>query len=151
MPGTVITAIIFPGWTQKVTPSCIVMTTSLKAVSDTSSPKNASKLIIRRFYPGNRLRRSGNGVDAIFTQEYAYPQSSSPGHGMRRDCDFYSGSGELEELRFFTFDEASSRRLATITAKILNEFRGWLGMSPAEREARELICFRGMDNRLPEL
>jgi hypothetical protein len=24
-------------------------------------------------------------------------------------------------------------------------------MSPAERERRELVCFRGMDNRLPEL
>ena len=61
------------------------------------------------------------------------------------------GSGELEELRFFTLDEASGHRLATITARILSEFRGWLAMSPAEREARELICFRGMDNRLPEL
>ncbi len=61
------------------------------------------------------------------------------------------GSGELEELRFFTLDEAPGHRLATITAKILAEFRGWLAMSPAEREARELVCFRGMDNRLPEL
>ena len=61
------------------------------------------------------------------------------------------GSGELEELRFFTLDETSAHRLATITAKILAEFRGWLAMSPAEREARELICYRGMDNRLPEL
>ncbi|MBD0271732.1 MAG: NUDIX domain-containing protein [Acetobacteraceae bacterium] len=61
------------------------------------------------------------------------------------------GSGELEELRFFALDEAFGHRLATITAKILSEFRGWLAMSPAEREARELICFRGMDNRLPEL
>ncbi len=61
------------------------------------------------------------------------------------------GSGELEELRFFALDEASAYRLATITAKILDEFRGWLAMSPAEREARELVCFRGMDNRLPEL
>ncbi len=61
------------------------------------------------------------------------------------------GSGELEELRFFTLEEASGHRLATITAKILAEFRGWLAMSQAEREARELVCFRGMDNRLPEL
>lgn len=61
------------------------------------------------------------------------------------------GSGELGELRFFTLEEASGNRLATITAKILAEFRGWLDMSPAERETRELVCFRGMDNRLPEL
>jgi 8-oxo-dGTP pyrophosphatase MutT (NUDIX family) len=61
------------------------------------------------------------------------------------------GSGELEELRFFALEETSEHRVATITAKILVEFRAWLAMSPAEREARELVCFRGMDNRLPEL
>ena len=60
------------------------------------------------------------------------------------------GSGELEELRFFALDEAAGHWLATITAKILAEFRAWLAMSPAERETRELVCFRGMDNRLPE-
>jgi 8-oxo-dGTP pyrophosphatase MutT (NUDIX family) len=61
------------------------------------------------------------------------------------------GSGELEELRFFTLDDAFAHRIAAITAKVLAEFRGWLAMSPAERGARELVCFRGMDNRLPEL
>jgi 8-oxo-dGTP pyrophosphatase MutT (NUDIX family) len=60
------------------------------------------------------------------------------------------GSGELEELRFFALDEIAGRQLANITANILDEFRGWLAMTPGEREARELICFRGMDNRLPE-
>jgi 8-oxo-dGTP pyrophosphatase MutT (NUDIX family) len=60
------------------------------------------------------------------------------------------GSGELEELRFLTLDEAFAHRLATITAKILAEFREWLAMPAAERESRELVCFRGMDNRLPE-
>lgn len=60
------------------------------------------------------------------------------------------GSGELEELRFFALEEAAGHRLATITARILAEFRGWLAMSPAEREARELVCFRGMDDRMPE-
>ena len=60
------------------------------------------------------------------------------------------GSGELEELRFFALDEAAGHRLALITAKILAEFRGWLAMSPAEREERELVCFRGMDDRTPE-
>jgi hypothetical protein len=32
----------------------------------------------------------------------------------------------------------------------LAEFRSWLAMSPEERQARELICFRGMDNRTVE-
>jgi hypothetical protein len=57
----------------------------------------------------------------------------------------------LEELRFFDLEETTKHRVATITAKVLAEFRAWLAMSPAEREARELVCFRGMDNRLPEL
>jgi 8-oxo-dGTP pyrophosphatase MutT (NUDIX family) len=61
------------------------------------------------------------------------------------------GSGELERLRFFTLEEASGHKLAAITGKILAEFRDWLAMSPAERKARELVCFRGMDDRLPEL
>ena len=60
------------------------------------------------------------------------------------------GSGELEELRFFALEETAHHRLASITAKILAEFRGWLAMAPSEREARELVCFRGMDNRTPE-
>lgn len=60
------------------------------------------------------------------------------------------GSGELEELRFFVLEETAHHRLASITAKILAEFRGWLAMPPSGREARELVCFRGMDNRLPE-
>ena len=60
------------------------------------------------------------------------------------------GSGELEELRFFGFEDAFRHRIATITAKVLAEFRVWLAMSPEERLARELICFRGQDTRLPE-
>ena len=65
-------------------------------------------------------------------------------HGVLR------GSGELEELRFFGFEDAFRHRIATITAKVLAEFRVWLAMSPEERLARELICFRGQDTRLPE-
>ncbi|MCO6415587.1 NUDIX hydrolase [Siccirubricoccus sp. KC 17139] len=60
------------------------------------------------------------------------------------------GSGELEELRFFTIEETRHHKVATITAKVLAEFSAWLAASPAEREARQLICFRGMDGRLPE-
>lgn len=60
------------------------------------------------------------------------------------------GSGELEELRFFPLEEAHRHKVATITAKVLHEFEAWLAMGPAEREARALVCFRGMAGRLPE-
>jgi 8-oxo-dGTP pyrophosphatase MutT (NUDIX family) len=60
------------------------------------------------------------------------------------------GSGELEELRYFSFEDAFRHKIASITAKVLSEFRDWLALSPAEREARTLICFRGMDNRVAE-
>ena len=60
------------------------------------------------------------------------------------------GSGELEELRFFTLEEASCHRVASITAKVLTEFRLWLEMSTEQRTARQLICFRGMEGRMPE-
>ncbi|GAA0587523.1 NUDIX hydrolase [Craurococcus roseus] len=79
-----------------------------------------------------------------FNARFLIAQAESAGGTMR-------GSGELEELRFFALNETHEHRLAAITAKILVEFGSWLAMSPAEREARELICFRGMDNRLPEL
>jgi 8-oxo-dGTP pyrophosphatase MutT (NUDIX family) len=60
------------------------------------------------------------------------------------------GSGELEALRFFTIEETRHHKVATITAKVLLEFQAWLAMNSAQREARELICFRGMDGRTPE-
>ncbi|TCZ55129.1 NUDIX hydrolase [Roseicella aquatilis] len=60
------------------------------------------------------------------------------------------GSGELEELRFFSFEDAFRHKIATITAKVLAEFRTWLAMTPEERRVRELVCFRGQDTRLPE-
>lgn len=60
------------------------------------------------------------------------------------------GSGELEELRFFGVEEVARHKVATITAKVLAEFLAWLALSPTERETRALICFRGMDTRLPE-
>ncbi|MDN3564928.1 NUDIX domain-containing protein [Paeniroseomonas aquatica] len=60
------------------------------------------------------------------------------------------GSGELEELRYFSFEEAFGHKIATITAKVLAEFQAWLALSPAEREVRALVCFRGMDSRTAE-
>lgn len=52
------------------------------------------------------------------------------------------GSGELEELRFFTLEEAHRHRMISITAKVMAEFEAWLAMGEAERAARPLVCFR---------
>jgi 8-oxo-dGTP pyrophosphatase MutT (NUDIX family) len=52
------------------------------------------------------------------------------------------GSGELEELRFFTIEEAHRHKMITITAKVMAEFEAWLAMGEAERAARPLVCFR---------
>lgn len=52
------------------------------------------------------------------------------------------GSGELEELRFFTVEEARRHKMISITAKVMEEFEAWLGMGEAERAARPLVCFR---------
>lgn len=52
------------------------------------------------------------------------------------------GSGELEELRFFTVEEARRHKMISITAKVMDEFEAWLGMGEAERAERPLVCFR---------
>ena len=52
------------------------------------------------------------------------------------------GSGELEELRFFTVEEAHRHKMISITAKVLAEFEAWLAMGEEERAARPLVCFR---------
>jgi 8-oxo-dGTP pyrophosphatase MutT (NUDIX family) len=65
------------------------------------------------------------------------------------------GSGELEELRFFTPEEAARHKMISITAKVLAEFEAWLAMGEEERAARPLVCFRSgrrnMDARTFEL
>jgi 8-oxo-dGTP pyrophosphatase MutT (NUDIX family) len=91
--------------------------------------------LCRAVTPPNRFRRF-NARFLIAPAEAA--------HGTLR------GSGELEELRYFSFEDAFRHKIASITAKVLAEFRSWLAMSPEERLARELICFRGMDNRTVE-
>ncbi|MFC7477434.1 NUDIX domain-containing protein [Dankookia sp. GCM10030260] len=91
--------------------------------------------LCRAVTPPNRFRRF-NARFLIAPAEAA--------HGTLR------GSGELEELRFFSFEDAFRHKIASITAKVLAEFRTWLAMSPEQRVARELICFRGMDNRTAE-
>lgn len=60
------------------------------------------------------------------------------------------GSGELEELRYFSFADARRHKVATITARVLGQFEAWLALSVAERAARPLVCFRGRDTPSPE-
>jgi len=91
--------------------------------------------LCRAVTPPNRFRRF-NARFLIAPAEAA--------HGPLR------GSGELEELRYFSFEDAFRHKIASITAKVLAEFRNWLALSPGQREARELICFRGMDSRTAE-
>jgi len=91
--------------------------------------------LCRAVTPPNRFRRF-NARFLIAPAEAA--------HGMLR------GSGELEELRFFGFEDAFRHKIASITAKVLAEFRTWLAMTQEARQARKLICFRGMDNRTVE-
>ena len=91
--------------------------------------------LCRAVTPPNRFRR--------FNARFLIAPAEAS-HGTLR------GSGELEELRFFGFEDAFRHKIASITAKVLAEFRAWLAMAPEQRAARELICFRGMDNRTAE-
>ncbi|MBP0464993.1 NUDIX domain-containing protein [Roseomonas sp. PWR1] len=61
-----------------------------------------------------------------------------------------AGSGELEDLDWYTPEAAHRRHVADITGKVLVEFLGWLEMTPRARSSRPLIVFRGMDNRHEE-
>ncbi len=61
-----------------------------------------------------------------------------------------AGSGELEDLGWYTPEAAHRRRVADITGKVLVEFLGWLEMAPRARSSRKLIVFLGMDNRHQE-
>jgi 8-oxo-dGTP pyrophosphatase MutT (NUDIX family) len=61
-----------------------------------------------------------------------------------------AGSGELEDLDWYTPEAAHRRHVADITGKVLVEFLDWLEMAPRARSSRPLIVFRGMDNRHQE-
>jgi 8-oxo-dGTP pyrophosphatase MutT (NUDIX family) len=61
-----------------------------------------------------------------------------------------AGSGELEGLAYLEVDAVLKLPVAPITARVLGEFRAWLGMSDAARAKRELIWFQGRDNRRVE-
>lgn len=106
--------------------------------------------------------RLGRAAPDLGSLDYLCRAVTPPNRFMRFNARFLiapaeaatgtiQGSGELEALRFFGLEEAARHKLATITAKVLAEFVAWLAMTAAEREARTLICFRGMDTRLPEV
>jgi 8-oxo-dGTP pyrophosphatase MutT (NUDIX family) len=48
-----------------------------------------------------------------------------------------AGSGELEDLRDYTLDAALALDLAWITARVLEQFRAWLLLTPEARQSRE--------------
>jgi 8-oxo-dGTP pyrophosphatase MutT (NUDIX family) len=58
-----------------------------------------------------------------------------------------TGSGELENLGWYSLDQARGAPLAAITFKILAEFADWLEAPPERRATWPQIVFRGMDNR----
>jgi 8-oxo-dGTP pyrophosphatase MutT (NUDIX family) len=95
----------------------------------------AIEYLCRAVTPPNRFRR--------FNARFLVAPAEAA-HGALR------GSGELEELRYFSFEDAFRHKIASITSKVLAEFRTWLAMAPEQRAMRELICFRGMDNRTTE-
>jgi 8-oxo-dGTP pyrophosphatase MutT (NUDIX family) len=61
-----------------------------------------------------------------------------------------AGSGELENLGWYTPEQAHRHHVADITGKVLVEFLDWLEMSARARASRPLVVFRGMDNRHQE-
>lgn len=61
-----------------------------------------------------------------------------------------AGSGELENLDWYTPEQAHRHHVADITAKVLVEFLDWLEMPARARASRALVVFRGMDNRHQE-
>jgi 8-oxo-dGTP pyrophosphatase MutT (NUDIX family) len=61
-----------------------------------------------------------------------------------------AGSGELEDLGWYTPEQAHRHHVADITGKVLVEFLDWLEMTARARASRPLVVFRGMDNRHQE-
>jgi hypothetical protein len=60
------------------------------------------------------------------------------------------GSGELEKLDWYRPEAAHAHNVATITARVMGEFLAWLALPEAARAKRDLIVFRGMDDRRVE-
>ena len=60
------------------------------------------------------------------------------------------GSGELEELGFYSAEAARAARMASITEVILREFLAWHVLPPGERATRPLVRFTWMNMRQAE-
>jgi 8-oxo-dGTP pyrophosphatase MutT (NUDIX family) len=50
-----------------------------------------------------------------------------------------SGSGELEDLRYYPLPEALALDLAVVTRGVVEQLIAWLAMTPAERAARRTV------------
>lgn len=107
-------------------------------------------------------QRQGDGVAADLAALHYVCRAVTPGgRPIRFNARFLAapaeavqgdiaGSGELENLGWYTPEAAHRHHVADITGKVLVEFLDWLEMSPRRRAARALIVFRGMDNRHQE-
>jgi hypothetical protein len=56
----------------------------------------------------------------------------------------------LEKLGWYTPEAAHANNVATITARVMLEFLHFLALPEAARAGRELVVFRGMDDRRVE-
>jgi hypothetical protein len=56
----------------------------------------------------------------------------------------------LEKLGWYSPEAAHANNVATITARVMGEFLAWLALPEAARAKRDLIVFRGMDDRRVE-
>ncbi|HEY6432624.1 MAG TPA: NUDIX domain-containing protein [Acetobacteraceae bacterium] len=84
------------------------------------------------------------GPPALDGLEYLCRLITPPGGPIRFNARFLlveagrvsgsiAGSGELEELRFYTLGEALALDLALPTRKVIERVQVWLAMTPAER------------------
>ncbi len=84
------------------------------------------------------------GPPALGGLEYLCRLITPPGGPIRFNARFLlvdaervsgslAGSGELEELRFYTLGEALALDLAMPTRKVIERVHAWLAMTPAER------------------
>jgi len=103
-------------------------------------------------------RRSEGVAGDLGALDYLCRAITPPDRAMRFNARFLvapgetaqgsiAGSGELEELGWYTLDQLASRPVAGITAKVLWELRAWLVMPETERARRALVLFRGKDDR----
>ena len=102
-------------------------------------PDHMPEMLVERHFSDLARRNSAAANHPFFLGCGAYR------HHVPASVDHLIQRGE-----FLTAYTPYQPEIAQGTLQVLFEFQTWLGMSPAEREARELICFRGMDGRTPE-